>query len=66
MARLIDKEVKDLIDRAYERTKNLLIKHKEELKKLAELLLKKEVVYKVDLEKILGKRNVEIVHESKE
>jgi len=60
MAQLIDKEVQDLIVTAYERTKNLLIKHKEELEKLAQLLLKKEVVYEKDLERILGKRTKEI------
>ncbi len=57
MAQLIDKEVHDLIATSYERTKNLLLKHKDELEALAKLLLKKEVVYKDDLENILGKRN---------
>ncbi|MEX1382641.1 ATP-dependent zinc metalloprotease FtsH [Lutibacter sp.] len=56
MAMLIDKEVKDLIDTSYTRTKNLLTKHKNELETLAKLLLKKEVVYLEDLEIILGKR----------
>ncbi|SNR59387.1 ATP-dependent zinc metalloprotease FtsH [Lutibacter flavus] len=56
MAVLIDKEVQDLITSAYLRTKNLLTEHESELETLAELLLKKEVVYLEDLEKILGKR----------
>ncbi|TLP81892.1 ATP-dependent zinc metalloprotease FtsH [Maribacter sp. ACAM166] len=56
MAKKIDKQVQDLITTAYERTKNLLIQHKVELEKLAQLLLKQEVVEKEDLEKILGKR----------
>ncbi len=56
MAMLIDREVKDLIGTAYNKTKNLLVKHKHELETLAKLLLKKEVVYLEDLETILGKR----------
>ncbi len=56
MAKLIDKEVQNLIATAYERTKNLLSKHIDELKKLAHLLLKQEVVEKEELEALLGKR----------
>ena len=56
MAKLIDKEVQNLITTAYERTKNLLSKHIDELKKLAQLLLKQEVVEKEELEALLGKR----------
>jgi cell division protease FtsH len=56
MAKLIDKEVQDLILTAYANTKKLLLEHKEELKKLAQLLLKQEVVDQEDLESILGKR----------
>ena len=63
MAKLIDKEVHDLITTSYQRTKKLLLKHRVELEKLAQLLLKKEVVYKDDLEKILGKRNLEFLME---
>jgi len=59
MAQQIDKEVQDLIATAYERTKNLLCEHKDELEKLAQLLLKQEVVEKEDLVGILGKRAVE-------
>jgi len=60
MAQLIDKEVRDLVLTAYERTKDLLLEHRDELEKLAQLLLKQEVVEKEDLENILGKRFVEI------
>ncbi len=55
-AKLIDAEVKAMIDSAYERTKKLLVKHKKELTNLADLLLEKEVIFKDDLEKIFGKR----------
>lgn len=64
MARLIDKEVQDLILTAYERTKNLLKKHKSELEKLAQLLLKKETVEKEDLETILGERGLELFEDN--
>ena len=66
MAKLIDKEVQDLIGSAYERTKNLLLKHKEELEKLAKLLLKKEVVDQKDLEELLGKRGERILSKESE
>lgn len=56
MAQLIDKEVQDLVFTAYERTKQLLIKHKTKMKKLAQLLLIQEVVEKEELEALLGKR----------
>ena len=59
MAQKIDEEVQNLVATAYERTKNLLLEHKDELEKLAQLLLKKEVVEKEDLVGILGKRTVE-------
>ena len=59
MAQQIDKEVKNLVSTAYERTKNLLTAHRPELEKLAQLLLKQEVVEIEDLEGILGKRKVE-------
>ena len=58
MAELIDKEVKELITTCYERTKALLLDHKPELEKLAQLLLTKEVVEQEDLEELLGKRAV--------
>lgn len=54
--KLIDEEVRKLVDNAYQRTKNLLLQNKEYLIKVAELLLQKEVIYKDDLEKILGQR----------
>ncbi|MFN5423561.1 MAG: ATP-dependent zinc metalloprotease FtsH [bacterium] len=54
--KLMDEEVRLLISTSYERTKQLLAAHKDELVRVAELLLNKEVVYKEDIEKILGKR----------
>jgi cell division protease FtsH len=54
--KLIDEEVRKLVGNAYERTKELLLQNKETLTKVAELLLKKEIIFKEDLEQILGKR----------
>ncbi|MCK4663557.1 MAG: ATP-dependent zinc metalloprotease FtsH [Bacteroidales bacterium] len=58
-AELIDKEVKSIIDIAYKRAKEVLLKNKEKHKQLAELLLEKEVIFSEDLEKIFGKRKWE-------
>ena len=55
-ARLIDEEVRALILMQYNRTKELLSKHTAHLHTLAEELLKKEVLYKDDLERLIGKR----------
>jgi len=52
----IDEEVKKLIDVAYARTKDLLLRNKAKLETLAKHLLEKEVLFKEDLEKIFGKR----------
>lgn len=56
-AQKIDREVHHLISSAYERTREILLEHREELEELTALLIKKEVVEKDDLVKILGKRN---------
>jgi cell division protease FtsH len=55
--KIIDDEVRILVENAYQQAKQLLLKNKDSLKTLAELLLQKEVVLKEDLEKILGKRS---------
>ncbi len=55
-AELIDKEVKELVDKAYKRAREILIKNKEKHARLATLLLEKEVIYAEDLVKIFGKR----------
>jgi AFG3 family protein len=53
---IIDIEVRNQIDRAYQRTKQLLTEKREGLEKLAEKLLEKEILFQSDLEEILGKR----------
>ncbi len=55
-AEMIDQEVKDMVDQAYERTKNILAENKDKLEKLANELLEKEVIFKENLEEIFGKR----------
>lgn len=58
-AEKIDKEVKGIIDGAYERTKSLLLKHRAELDILAKELLEKEILFQSDLERLIGKRPFE-------
>ncbi|MEO1259393.1 MAG: ATP-dependent zinc metalloprotease FtsH [Bacteroidota bacterium] len=48
-AQKIDEEVSKMVERLYNKTKQLLMEHREELDKLAERLLDKEVVLKEDL-----------------
>ncbi len=55
-AKLIDQEVIELVNSAYERTKQILLQHRGELDRIAARLLEKEVIYKEDLENILGSR----------
>lgn len=58
-SKLIDEEVRKLIDDAYERTKALLTEKKEQVEKLAEALLEKEVLFQSDVESLIGKRPFE-------
>ena len=55
-AEVIDHEVRAIVESAYERAKNLLNANKENLEKLANLLLEREVIFREDLEVIFGKR----------
>ncbi|HLW19268.1 MAG TPA: ATP-dependent zinc metalloprotease FtsH [Cyclobacteriaceae bacterium] len=58
-AETIDEEVRKLITFAYDRTKELLRDKGEELEKIAQQLLEKEILFQSDLEKIIGKRPFE-------
>lgn len=58
-AETIDEEVRQLIDQAYVRTKELLSKHGKELEILAKELLEKEIIFQSDLERLIGKRPFE-------
>ena len=69
-AEIIDEEVHKIIEEQYERAKKLLSENKDKLAELAESLLKNEVIFKEDLEKIFGKRpfpeDDELIHKSPE
>jgi AFG3 family protein len=54
--KIIDEEVRKLVNGAYQQTKEILKQHMQSLEKVAKLLLLKEVIFKEDLENILGKR----------
>jgi cell division protease FtsH len=57
--KLIDEEVRALIEKAYTRTIQLLTEKKEDVEKLAKELLKKEVLFQSDVEALIGKRPFE-------
>ena len=58
-SRLIDDEVRKLINKAYEKTKALLLDKREQVEKLAEALLDREVLFQSDVETLIGKRPFE-------
>lgn len=55
-ARIIDEETSKIIEAAYVKAKELLSTHRDQLDRLAEKLLEKEVIFKDDLEAVLGAR----------
>jgi cell division protease FtsH len=55
-AERIDEEVKKIVCRNYERTQQLLEKNKAKLKKIAKLLLEKEVLTSEEIEAVVGTR----------
>ncbi|MBS1743415.1 MAG: ATP-dependent zinc metalloprotease FtsH [Bacteroidetes bacterium] len=57
--KMIDQEVRKLIDEAYIKTKNLLLEKRADVEKLAKELLVKEVLFKSDVEALIGKRPFE-------
>ena len=57
--KMIDEEARKLIDQAYQRTLQLLTEKKGDVEKLAQELLKKEVLFKSDVEALIGKRPFE-------
>jgi cell division protease FtsH len=58
-AKMIDQEVRKLIDDAYEKTKQLLSEKRGDVEKLANALLEKEVLFQSDVEALIGKRPFE-------
>ena len=61
-SKMIDEEVRKLIDEAYIRTQELLTEKKAEVEKLAEALLDKEVLFQSDVEALIGPRPFEDKH----
>jgi AFG3 family protein len=61
-SKMIDEEVRKLIDNAYVRTKKLLTEKKAQVEKLAEALLDKEVLFQSDVEALIGPRPYEDKH----
>ncbi|CAO2840704.1 unnamed protein product [Amaranthus hypochondriacus] len=53
---IIDEEVREWVTKAYKRTVELIEEHKEQVAKIAELLLEKEVLHQDDLVRVLGER----------
>ena len=68
-ARKIDHEISGIIEKEYNRAISLLVSSKDKLIQLADRLLEKEVIFKDDLENILGKRpyksNMEKIEDAK-
>lgn len=58
-AKMIDFEVRHLIDEAYAKTKQLLTNKRAEVETLANALLEKEVLFQSDVEALIGKRPFE-------
>ncbi|RYY62408.1 MAG: ATP-dependent metallopeptidase FtsH/Yme1/Tma family protein [Chitinophagaceae bacterium] len=58
-SKMIDEEVRKLIDQAYVKTKELLSEKRDAVVKLAEALLDKEVLFQSDVESLIGKRPFE-------
>ena len=61
-AQLIDEEVYELIESAYQRATSILKSQQDNLEKLASQLLEKEVIFREDLETIFGKRPFDKEH----
>ncbi|MBN8834146.1 MAG: ATP-dependent zinc metalloprotease FtsH [Sphingobacteriales bacterium] len=57
--KMIDEEVRKLVETAYNKTKELLTKYRWAVEKLAKELLVKEVLFKSDVEQLIGKRPYE-------
>ncbi|KAH9609760.1 hypothetical protein KSS87_012750 [Heliosperma pusillum] len=53
---IIDEEVREWVDKAYQSTIKLIEEHKDQVGQVAELLLEKEVLHREDLVRVLGER----------
>jgi len=64
-ARIIDAEVKQILELAHDKVRETLASHRPELEELASLLLKKEVVERPELQAILKVRSIDRAKERK-
>jgi len=64
-AEVIDKEVREIVESAYERAKKIILENKDKVEQLSNLLLEREVIFREDLEHIFGKRPFESEEESR-
>lgn len=55
-AKVIDDEVLQMVNEQYDRAKRILMEHKEGHNALTEMLIRSEVIFAEDVEKIFGKR----------
>ena len=55
-AKIIDAEVKRIVNEQYERAKSILREYAQQHNKIRDLLIENEVIFHDDVEKILGKR----------
>ncbi|XGW21014.1 hypothetical protein V3C99_004181 [Haemonchus contortus] len=55
-AQMIDQEVRDMVNAALTRTRELLLAKREEIEKVAQRLLEKEILSREDMIELLGKR----------
>ncbi|WFD08190.1 Mitochondrial inner membrane m-AAA protease component [Malassezia vespertilionis] len=63
---MLDEQVRKLVVTAHTRTTELLSKHKEDVEKVAKLLLEREVITREDMTKLLGKRPFKSADEADE
>jgi len=64
-ARVIDAEVKQILEQAHDKAREILASHRPALEELASLLLKKEVVERPELQAILKVRSIDRAKERK-
>ncbi len=64
-AKLIDEEVQKMIGDSYDRTKSLLLSKKDQLELIAQELLEKEILFKSDLDRLIGRRPSEVLAEER-
>jgi ATP-dependent metalloprotease FtsH len=60
-AKMIDAEIKSIIEEQYQRAINILEENRDKLEQLANVLIEKEVIFKDNLEEIFGKRPFEVL-----